>query len=87
MRNFVGGEASNIRHPASLRRRDINLLFTTLRKHGAHWSRRVMDRYWSRAMLRWTLPVLLSVAVTGVAFGADLPAYKARRRKPPPPEI
>lgn len=38
-------------------------------------------------MLRWTLPVLLSVAVTGTAFGADLPAYKARRRYAPPPQV
>jgi hypothetical protein len=40
-----------------------------------------MDRIGSGAMLRWTLPVLLSIAVTGTAFGADLPVY--RRHAPP----
>ena len=43
-----------------------------------------MDGIRSGAMLRWTLPVLLSVAVSGAASGADLPAYKARRYAPPP---
>ncbi|MBV8925806.1 MAG: hypothetical protein JOZ74_10610 [Bradyrhizobium sp.] len=33
-------------------------------------------------MLRWTLPGLLSVAVTGTAWGADLPVYQ-RRYAPP----
>ena len=42
-----------------------------------------MDRIRSGAMLRWTLPVLLSVTVGSTAFGADLP-YKARRYAPPP---
>ena len=45
-------------------------------------------------MLRRTLTALLSIATTNAAFGADLPAYKARRyaapaqvyaRTPPPP--
>jgi len=36
-------------------------------------------------MLRWTLAVLFAVAVTGTAFGADLPAYK--RRHAPPPQV
>lgn len=35
-------------------------------------------------MLRWTLPMLLSAAVTGTAFGADLPTY---RRHAPPPQV
>jgi hypothetical protein len=43
-----------------------------------------MDGIRSGAMLRWTLPALLSVAIAGTAFGADLPAYKARRYAPPP---
>ena len=33
-------------------------------------------------MLRWTLPVVLSIAVTGTAFGADLPAYQRRHGQP-----
>jgi hypothetical protein len=36
-------------------------------------------------MLRWTLSVLLGLAVTGTAFGADLPAYK--RRYAPQPQV
>jgi hypothetical protein len=36
-------------------------------------------------MLRWTLPVLLSVAVANTAFGADLPGYN--RRYAPRPQV
>lgn len=43
-----------------------------------------MDRIRGGAMLRWTLPVVLGVAVTSAAFGADLPAY---RRRAPPPQV
>jgi hypothetical protein len=35
-------------------------------------------------MLRWTLPLLLTIATTGAAFGADL-AYK--RRYAPAPQV
>ena len=35
-------------------------------------------------MLRGTLTALLTIAVTGAASAADLPAYKARRYAPPP---
>jgi hypothetical protein len=44
-----------------------------------------MDGIRSEAMLRWALPVLLSLAVPGTAFGADLPANK--RRYAPPPQV
>jgi hypothetical protein len=37
-----------------------------------------------RNSMQWTLPVLIAIAVTGAARGADLPAYKARRYAPPP---
>jgi hypothetical protein len=47
-----------------------------------------------QAMLRWTLPVLLTLAAASTASGADLPAYKARRYAPqvyvepaPPPPV
>jgi len=35
-------------------------------------------------MLRWTLPVLCTIAISGAAFGADLPAYA---RHAPPPQV
>jgi hypothetical protein len=41
----------------------------------------------SEAMLRWMLPIMLGVAVTGTAFGADLPAYKVKRGYAPPPQV
>jgi len=36
-------------------------------------------------MLRWTLPLLLTVATASAAFGADLQAHK--RRYAPPPQV
>ncbi|HWZ37990.1 MAG TPA: hypothetical protein VNY08_06795 [Bradyrhizobium sp.] len=36
-------------------------------------------------MLRWTLPLLLTIATAGAALGADLSAHK--RRYAPPPQV
>jgi hypothetical protein len=38
-------------------------------------------------MVRWTLTVLLTVAATATAFGADLQAYKVKRRYAPPAQV
>jgi hypothetical protein len=37
----------------------------------------------SKMMLRWTLPVLLTLTSAGAALGADLPPYAGRRAPPP----
>jgi hypothetical protein len=46
-----------------------------------------MDRIRSEAMLRGTLTALLTVALTGTALGADIAAYKVKRRYAPPPQV